>query len=78
MFSRASVILSTGVSPQADTPWADTPRADTLPWADTLLGRRPQADTPSPQQMATAADGTHSTGMHSCLELQLHNNDLCQ
>ena len=56
--------------PQADTPsqcrhplgrypswqtssWVDTPWADT-PWADTPLG------------MATASDGTHPTGMHSC------------
>ena len=35
-------------------PWADTPRADTPSRADT------------PQQTATAADGTHPTGMHSC------------
>ena len=26
----------------------------------------PWADTPPPQETATAADGTHSTGMHSC------------
>ena len=26
-----------------------------------------EAATPPPQQMATAADGTHPTGMHSCL-----------
>ena len=42
------------------------------PQADTPLGRHPrpprqtpQADTP--QQTATAADGPHPTGMHSCL-----------
>ena len=35
---------------QTDTPWADTP----------------QADTPPQRQKATAADGTHPTGMHSC------------
>ena len=39
-----------GVHPQADTP------GQTPPW---------QADNPPPQ-MATAADGTHPTGMHSC------------
>ena len=41
------------------------PRADTSP----LAGRQPpqQADTPPPQQMATVADGTHPTGMQSCL-----------
>ena len=33
-------------------------------WADT-----PQADTPPHTQMATAADGTHPTGMHSCWNL---------
>ena len=35
------------------TPWADTPWVDT-PWTDT------------PPEMATAADSTHPTGMHSC------------
>ena len=34
--------------------------------ADTLLGRPPGVDTPS-QKMASAADGTRPTGMHSCL-----------
>ena len=38
------------------------PRADTSPppWADTPLLPHP------PQQTATAADGMHPTGMHSC------------
>ena len=48
----------------ADTPWqADTPplKADPLP-----TGR-----TPSPK-MATTADGTHPTGMHSCKKLYVH------
>ena len=56
-------ILSTGEC-LPDTPWADTPS-----WADTPLGRHPLAHAPGqtpPQQMATAADGTHPTGMHSC------------
>ena len=35
---------------------ADIPRADTTP----------RADNPPPRQMATAADGTHPTGLHSC------------
>ena len=39
--------------PQADTPRADTPRQKP-PWADT------------PHEMATAADGMHPTGIHSC------------
>ena len=51
MFLHLSVILFTG---RVDTPWADTPS---------------QADTPGrppPPKMATAADGAHLTGMHSC------------
>ena len=56
----------------ADTPQADNPmgrypdahpRVD-APRAGTHLGRHPQADTP--QQTATAPDGTHPTGVHSC------------
>ena len=39
---------------QAVTPWADTPQADT----------RPQPE------MATAADGTHPTGMYSCFKME--------
>ena len=56
-----------------DTPPGQTPPPDTPLQADTPLGRHPtrqtpppQADTPLPQQTATAADGTHPTGMHSC------------
>ena len=37
------------------------------PWADTPLGRHPPWAEP-PYQMATAAEGTHPTGMHSCFE----------
>ena len=46
-------------TPPGQTP----PLGQTPPWADTPW-HTPQADTP--QQMATAADGTHPTGMHSC------------
>ena len=61
-----------GRHPQADTP-RQTP-LDRHPWTDTPilgrhplpLGRHPRADTPPSQQMATAADGTLPTGMHSC------------
>ena len=42
--------------PRADTPRADTPPEQTPPGADTR-----------PEHMATAADGTHPNGMHSCL-----------
>ena len=37
------------------------PTGQTPPWADTPLDRHPP-----PKQTATAADGTHHTGMHSC------------
>ena len=51
-----------------------TPRADN-PLGRHPLGRHPNlgrhplpgADTPPPQQTATAANGTHPPGMHSCL-----------
>ena len=39
-------------------PYADTPLADT--------GPSPPGQTPPPLETATAADGTHPTGMHSC------------
>ena len=42
-----------------DTP---TPLGQTPPRQDTHL----PGQTPPPQQTATAADGTHPTGMHSC------------
>ena len=76
MFLHMSIILPTrGVSgrhpPRQTPPWADNPWADTPSWADI-----PRADTPRqtspwadhPQQTATAADGTHPTGMHSCIQ----------
>ena len=59
---------------QTHSPWADTPT-----WADTLplgrhphLGRHPLGRHPPgrhPQQTATAADGTHLTGMHSLFSI---------
>ena len=75
-----------GYTPRADTPQADTPPADTLPLGRHPLGRRtppgkhlpwadtPRADTPSPT--ATAADGTHPTGMLSCFNLITQNLNL--
>ena len=76
MFLHLSVILFRGVwqtPPQADTqPWADTHPRQTPPWADTPPGQTPPwADTPPgrhPQETATAAEGTHPTGMQSCLK----------
>ena len=85
IFSQASVILSTwgGCVWQTPPAWADPsprdpPWADT-PWADTPRQTPPWADTPLPA--ATAADGTHPTGMHSCFyavfeKIWLKNNRL--
>ena len=39
---------------------------DRPPWADTPLGIQ------TPQQTATAADGTHPTGMYSCSHMMLN------
>ena len=41
--------------------WGRHPQADT-PLGQTPPGQKP----PPPQQTATAADGAHPTGMHSC------------
>ena len=43
-------------------PGADTPREQTSPQEQTP----PLEQTPPSREMATAADGTHPTGMHSC------------
>ena len=74
MFSQVFVILFTGEgvwqTPLGRHPWADTlgqtPPEQTPPGQTSPRQTPPRADTP-PQQMATAADGTHPTGMHSCL-----------
>ena len=44
------------------SPWAHTRGV----WRSTLGGVSQHALRQTPQQMATAAGGTHSTGMHSC------------
>ena len=76
MFSQASVILFTGgVSgrhPPGQTPPGrhslgrhtpvQTPPVQASSWADIPPGRHPS------QQAATAADGTHPIGMHSCFK----------
>ena len=71
MFLHMSVILSTGagegvVCPSAywDTP---PPRADNPNWADTS----PPIGLTPPRQTASVADGTHPTGMYSCIFFQL-------
>ena len=52
-------------------PWADTPPLGRLPSpGQTPPGRHPYGQTHTPNQTATAADGTHPTGMHSCSELK--------
>ena len=56
-----SVILFTGEGVWETPPWADPPNRhpppeQTPPWQTTC----------PPPEMATAADGTHPTGMHSC------------
>ena len=74
--------LHDGIGHTAHPPWADTPLADphrqTPPPADRTPGQTPHlgryhpwADTPRNDQ---CADGTHPTGMHSCLNLLLYNN----
>ena len=57
MFSQASVILSAG---DRHPPWVD-PTEQTPPGQ---THHPPRVDTS--QQTATAADGTHPAGMHSC------------
>ena len=54
-----------------DTPWADITPKQTSPPGQTPLSRHPPGQTPPPQQMATAADGMHHTGMHSYYHPQL-------
>ena len=73
MFSQACVCLRGGL-PQCmleyhltgtDPPGADTPPEQTPPpGADTHPEQTPRADPP--RETATAADGTHPTGIHSC------------
>ena len=48
-------------------------RADTLPLGRTPSKHAPPGRHPPPKQTATAADGTHPTGMLSCLLKPLSN-----
>ena len=73
MISQASTILFTGGGCVVDTP-GQTPPGQTPP-AQCMLG---YIHTPypvhagihaTPFPAATAADGTHPTGMHSCLSM---------
>ena len=47
------------------TPWAGTPPGQVHAPASTPPSRYPY----SPRQTATVADGTHPTGMHSCIKV---------
>ena len=78
MFSQASMILFTrgGGLPQCMLGYTPL-RADTsrgrAPLRQTPLGRHPTGQTHPPADTrpptkATAADGTHPTGMHSCYD----------
>ena len=67
MFSQAYVKNSVPGG-RCTPPWADPPGTHP-PWANTPPGRQsPWAESPH-HQTPTAADGTHSTGMHSCFDL---------
>ena len=61
-YTCLSVILFTGGMSVGQTP----PPPGQTPWADTPL------DIQTPQQTATAADGTHPTGMYSCSHIMLN------
>ena len=74
---RADTPPWAGTLPRQTPPLADShPWVDTLPGQTPPLGRHPPAQCilgytpPCPVHagidMATAADGTHPTGMHSC------------
>ena len=54
---------------QANPPLGKHPPGQTTPWVNNPLARQiPSWQTPPPpEQTATATDGTHPTGMHSCL-----------
>ena len=69
MFLYLSVILFTGVGGVSQRALGQTPPGQTYP--SMHLDRHPQQtsprQTPPYGQMATAADGTHPTGMPSCI-----------
>ena len=83
IFSQASVILSSG-GVYSSMHWGRHPPPRQTPrWADTSpCPVHAGIHTPftvhagiHPHPAATAADGTHPTGMHSCLEIsRTHNN----
>ena len=62
--------VSVPVHASIHPPQADSLPGQTPPWQTPPLGRHPRTDIPP--EMATAADGTHPTGMHSCQSMYLH------
>ena len=63
---------------QTHTPLEQTPSWEQTPppsGADTTRNRHPRKQTPPPRETATAADGTHPTGMHSCYNFNLQGNN---
>ena len=61
-----------GQTPPGQTPPGRQPLGRHTPFADTPPGRHPQGRHPPHPVMATAADGTHPTGMHYCLQKIIH------
>ena len=51
-----------------DTPWADTSKANN-PLPSACWDTHPPCPVHVGIDMATAADGTHPTGMHSCFDI---------
>ena len=73
MFLQACVCPHGGggvcLSAYWDAPWEQTPpRSRHPPWEQTSPRSR---HPPPPGETATAADGTHPTGMHSCFVIDL-------
>ena len=80
IFSQVSQVSTAGgVHPSwSDThplarqpPWPDTPRRQTPRWPHPHGQTPTSGQTPPPRQTATAADGPHPTGIHSCLNINL-------
>ena len=75
----ASVHAGIHTPPGQTPPWEDTPRADTpspsacwdtnTPLPSACWDTHPPCSVHAGIDMATGADGTHPTGMHSCLSM---------
>ena len=62
-----SASVHAGIHPRVDTPLGRHPPGRHPPWVDT---------PPPLGQTATAADGTHPTGMHSCIYRNTQQHDV--